>query len=210
MKKLHEVNNKELRKKDVEIATFYKELIQQSRSPEFPQPGDALEFTDKFGNFYPKAHLEKINEDGTLYICENPMAPFVEGHRMCFSTSGGAWRSLPPSWELIGSYEKIFFTWDSSGPRAGGGLYFPVMVKKWKYKEPSLFLGYSAENYFKYEASFLRKPTDMGYIILVRKNAVSHKGFKTNTEYLQWLLEIDGIQFDYTPESKVIFAPKEG
>lgn len=125
---------------DVEKANKWVELIENSRTVDRPQIGDIVEFTNKHGDYYRNAHIEKIdNEDNTMEICEHPSIPFVgyieEENRIYTSTSGGAWNNIPSKLKLIGQREKVFKVWGHCGLCANGAVSFTAMVNVWEYIE---------------------------------------------------------------------------
>ena len=101
LKKINErfIESHRMKESDVEMANAYVELIERTRSTTEPQSGDLIQYTDEHGNYYSAAHIEKVNGDGTVNVCEKPYIPFInaninnDGIRCC--TSGGPWCDLP-------------------------------------------------------------------------------------------------------------------
>ena len=57
---------------DTDMVNAYVELIEGTRSETTPQVGDRLIFTDRHGSHYGNALIEKAQETGCVYICEEP------------------------------------------------------------------------------------------------------------------------------------------
>ena len=82
LESLKEINNRfcgshEMTKYDVEKVNEYVKLIENSRSKLESKIGDMIQYTNEYGEYFEKAHIDEIYEDGELYICERPYVPFV-------------------------------------------------------------------------------------------------------------------------------------
>lgn len=136
----HDYNNKyKVNQSDVDKANRYVDLIEKTRSEVTPQAGDILIYTDKFGSFFPHAHIE-YNCEGVCNICERPYIPFVRPKDIGIScsTSGGAWNDLPAGeLKYIGKKEKTFCDWGHCGVCANGAIHFNVEVSVWEYTHPA-------------------------------------------------------------------------
>src|SRR5699024_11023460 len=55
---------------DVDMVNHYMDLIENSRSVSEPMPGDIIQYTDPYGEYFPHAHIEYI-ADGKANTCEN-------------------------------------------------------------------------------------------------------------------------------------------
>ena len=44
---------------DVEKVNQYKTILENSRNCNTPKPGDSIQYTNKHGDYYPHAHLDK-------------------------------------------------------------------------------------------------------------------------------------------------------
>lgn len=75
LKKINErfIESHRMKESDVEMANAYVELIERTRSTAEPQSGDLIQYTDEHGDYYRTAHIEKVNGDGTVNVCENPI-----------------------------------------------------------------------------------------------------------------------------------------
>ena len=73
------------------------ELIEKSRLDDQPLPGDIVEYTTQYGDWYPNAHIAEVNKDSIL-ICEVASIAHVweENGKPYFGrVSGGAWSEIP-------------------------------------------------------------------------------------------------------------------
>lgn len=127
---------------DVDKINDHISWIEKTRSFTEPKVGDIIRYTDKYGNHYPTAHLDKINEKG-CYICEQPFFPFIgktESGISCV-TSGGAWQYIPTEQlkYLVSEY-KYFKDWGHRGCCGDGAISFKATVNVWTYvdSEPVL------------------------------------------------------------------------
>lgn len=134
LKKINErfIESHRMKESDVEMANAYVELIERTRSTAEPQSGDLIQYTDEHGNYYSAAHIEKVNGDGTVNVCEKPYIPFInanvnnDGIRCC--TSGGSWCDLPVNKLVyVGKGEKHFQDWGNCGGCADGAIVFTPM-----------------------------------------------------------------------------------
>lgn len=140
LKKINErfIESHRMKESDVEMANAYVELIERTRSTTEPQSGDLIQYTDEHGNYYSAAHIEKVNGDGTVNVCEKPYIPFInanvnnDGIRCC--TSGGPWCDLPVNKLVyVGKGEKHFQDWGNCGGCADGAIVFNANVSVWEY-----------------------------------------------------------------------------
>lgn len=145
---------------DVEKANAYVELIESTRSTTEPKAGDILQLTDKYGIYYPKAHIEFT--DGSRFggnICEHAYVPFIgkrrDGKGITCSTSGGAWQDVAPkAMKYVGKAKKRFCDWGNCGACADGAIEFEALVSVWEYVDPNpMEPGYTTKEYEKYYVS---------------------------------------------------------
>lgn len=72
-------------------------LIESTRLNNQPMPGDIVEYTTRYGDWYPDAHIDEVNENG-ISICEVASVPYVSKHNgklSLGSVSGGSWTTIP-------------------------------------------------------------------------------------------------------------------
>lgn len=127
---------------DIEKVNKYISVIEGTRDKDKPMPGDKLIFTDSMGFYYENAHIQQEKED-MIEICEQPHTPFVSLHgknAVRFSTSGGAWKSIPiKNLKYIGTAQKQFHDFGHCGGAPQGTVYFNATVNVWEYTEEQHF-----------------------------------------------------------------------
>lgn len=123
---------------DVNKINHYVEHIKHTRSITTPNIGDIIQYTNNLGDYYATAHINQINDDGTLEICEKPYRPFINicDDKLYCNTSGGTWSQLtiPNKLKYIGTQEKKFCDWGHYGPCSDGSIDFFAEVNVWEYK----------------------------------------------------------------------------
>lgn len=177
---------------DVEMANRYVELIENTRSMIEPKTGDVIEYTNEYGDYYGSAHIEKVNEDETVCICEQPYVPFIgknENDGIWCSTSGGAWCNLPINKLVyIGKREKTFCDWGNCGCWADGAVNFNAEVSVWEYvDENNKFVSgngykFTTKDFNKYYVAFNQNRTDTNYIYFT-----DGKAWANRKDYQAWL-----------------------
>ena len=143
LESLKEINNRfcgshEMTKYDVEKVNEYVKLIENSRSKLESKIGDMIQYTNEYGEYFEKAHIDEIYEDGELDICERPYVPFVgvneNNNGISCSTSGGAWEYLSKGkLTYVGKSKKRFCVWGNCGACADGAVEFEAEVNVWSY-----------------------------------------------------------------------------
>jgi hypothetical protein len=149
---------------DVDKANMYVALIESSRNAKLPASGDIVQLTDRHGNYYGNAHIERV--DSKVYVCEQPYVPFIKPDKtgIFCNTSGGAWLNIPVQLKLIGKRSKRFCDWGHCGACGNGAIHFNAEVNVWEYIEPEpLYEGYTTKQW--------------------RKLYVAHAGKHENYEY---------------------------
>ena len=182
-------------------------LIEGSRK-DFPVPGDMVRLTNKWGEYYPHAHIETA-ENKTLYVCECPYIPFVHSSdsKLCYSASGGAWGYYDVSkLKLVGKELKYFSDWGHCGPCGDGSIDFQAEVNVWEYVNPDLKYGkYTTKDWDRHFVHWTSKTDEFGYRYVGEGIA-----FKTDNEYLAWLATYHGVEFEgsigNTEKTYVVFT----
>ena len=80
------------------MANKWVEFIESDRSETMPKIGDRVRWTNKYGEYYHYAHIERIDDDSEAEVWERPYVPFVfkrDDNTLGCSTSGGAWQFIP-------------------------------------------------------------------------------------------------------------------
>ncbi len=204
---------------DVDMANRYVRLIEKSRSIAEPKIGDIICLTDKYGDYYPNAHID-WTDDKKVYVCEQPFTPFIfldENQIRCYklrcNTSGGGWRYIPKAeLKYIHKMKKRFCDWGSCGACAAGAVEFEAWVSVWEYKEPdSLYGNYSTKNYDKFSIDYC--VDEFGYPRDGSPYRYFFKSFalRDKTEYDAWLKTYRGVEFKNKrrPNQITVFAYKK-
>lgn len=124
---------------DVERVNHLIDMIEKSRSVESIQTFDVVEYTNEYGEYFPKATVT-MKEEEDIELCENAGIHLnIYDDELCGSASGGAFSHHKES-EFVykGTAVKTFWTWGNVGARANGGIYFTATVNGtviWTYKE---------------------------------------------------------------------------
>lgn len=195
LKKINErfIESHRMKESDVEMANAYVELIERTRSTTEPQSGDLIQYTDEHGNYYSAAHIEKVNGDGTVNVCEKPYIPFInanvnnDGIRCC--TSGGPWCDLPVNKLVyVGKGEKHFQDWGNCGGCANGAIVFNANVSVWEYvDERNKFISengfkFTTKDFDKYYVTFNPDKEKTNYVYFTDGNA-----WESKMDYQAWL-----------------------
>ena len=184
------------------------ELIEKSRLDDQPLPGDIVEYTTQYGDWYPNAHIAEVNKDSIL-ICEVASIAHVweENGKPYFGrVSGGAWSEIPKGLQKVGQRLKTFCYYDHSDILRVDTVEFQAKVNVWSYREPNpLFGDYTTRLYRRLHVHFDNKPDMFGYRIFVYGNGgMNYMAFHNNKEYLAWLNTYKGVEFT-VDTGKVVF-----
>lgn len=204
----------EITENDMIMCQKYVDFIEKTRDSKQPKVGDILMYTNEHGDFYKSAHIDKIYEDGSAEICEQPYVPFIgyaeDNKNIVCSTSGGAWCKLDTKkFKYVGKNLKKFCDWGHCGACAHGAIDFTAVVNVWEYKEDNKFGEYSTKDYKKQYISFLDKEQmeqrNTQYSILGDGIA-----WETTEDYENYKKLYNGVEFEgYWKNQKVLFTYKE-
>lgn len=198
---------------DVKMANDYVKLIEDSRSNVIPKVGDRVRYTNEYGEYYGRAHIEQV-EGGKAYICEVPYVPFIwkKDDGIGCQTSGGAWGYIPlGEFKYLGKELKTFCDWGSRGACANGAVEFEAEVSVWEYTNPNnRYAPYTTKDYnrefIRYVVDQFGKPTN-GSDYRYFGNGIA---FKTAEDYQAWLRTYRGIELPGGYENqKVVFSYRE-
>ena len=202
-----------LRNSDVEMANKYVEIIENSRSADMPKVGDRVRYTNEYGEYYGRAHIEKV-EDGEVYICESPYVPFIwkKGDGIGCSTSGGAWCYLPlGEFKYLGKELKTFCDWGNCGACGNGAVEFQAEVSLWEYTDPNnRYAPFTTKDYgrefISYRVDQFGNPTN-GSNYRYFGDGIA---FETHKDYKAWLRTYRGIEMPGVWENQtVVFKYRE-
>lgn len=202
---------------DVEMANKWVEFIESDRSETVPKIGDRVRWTNKYGEYYHYAHIEKIDEDGEAEVCERPYVPFIfkrDDNTLGCSTSGGAWNYIPvKELKYVGKEKKSFCDWGSLGACADGAVEFEAEVSVWEYVEPgNPYAPYTTKDYKRAYVSYC--VDKLGY----PKNGSNYRyfgdgfAFETEKDFNAWLKTYKAVTFqgNWDNQTVVFYYRKKG
>lgn len=187
---------------DVDMANKNVGAIERSRSKLSPMPGDIVRYTNKYSKYFHHAHVESVC-NGEAYICEEPYIPFVScgdtGVRCV--TSGGSWVCIKTEkMHLIGRDKKLFNDWGHNGPCADGAICFEAYVNVWEFISDEVKFGtYTTKDWDMRYINERKSPDEYGYLYVGDGIA-----FKTEKEYLAWLLTFNGVEFKGPLDGQIV------
>jgi hypothetical protein len=196
---------------DVELVNRAIQIIESSRNDLTPKVGDAVEYTDQYGNYSLNAHIENVEGD-QLNICERAYLPFVQLlHSGGFytSASGGPWAHIPNQLKKVGNRQKAFVIWGHSGACGNGAVQFYATVNLWEYVDG--VHEFTTKTHDKFYLHIHDAPVGIGYRYLITNGGTSHTAFKTVEEYQAWLKTFHGVEVenDNTHNGKIIWTFKQ-
>lgn len=203
---------------EVTKANNYVNLIETTRSETEPKAGDILIYTDKFGGYYPYAHIEKV-KDGEVEICEKSYVPFIRENNdkdgIYCSTSGGCWHNVPlKKLKYVGKKEKRFCDWGRFGACADGAIEFFANVSVWEYKEKSIFIDkngveYTEKDYDYAIISYDNGLRDSRYRYYATLHGYSHAAWTNEKDLQAWLRTHRATVFNHHNNSLWVWIWKE-
>lgn len=147
LKKLQKINpsitdyNEPVNERDVEIAN--NAVRKMYRKPMQVAAGDVVEFTSSYGEFSPRAIIERVDGEA-VSICQNGSA-WCSNSKKYVSVSGGSFYEIPMTdLVYIGRTKRNFSVWGHHGACARGALEIPMTVNLWRNKSD---LKYTTEHY---------------------------------------------------------------
>lgn len=169
---------------DVEKVNHLIDMIEKSRSVESIQAYDVVEYTNEYGEYFPKA-TATMKKEKDIELCENARIHLsIYDDELCGSASGG---SFSHHKELEFTYKgtaiKTFWTWGNAGARANGGIYFTATVNLWECNNNKE--RYSTKTHDKYYLSHRKSDSDYQYF--ASHNTMSCWAWETEEEMQAWL-----------------------
>ena len=136
--------------KEVRKVNRMLELMENVRSRQMcPTEGDCVEFVSRSGDYFGKAHIERITgKYADICLIPETVFCFDDMGKAAYDTAGSPWtqvniRNMKPA----GSEIRIFRTWGFGKRSNTGSLRFDAPVRKWEYREPNpLYDGYTTRN----------------------------------------------------------------
>lgn len=201
----------ELTESDVEKVNTCVELLEKSRTPEKPMPGDIVQYTDEHGNYYSSAFIEKV-EDNKAYIAEHANSYLdlneeSETGISVFVSAGGAFHYIPLEQMIYTDKqtERRFWHFGHCGGCADGGIDFYATVNVWEcdLNEER----YSTRTHDKHYISYDPEPDKFGgnYQFVSDK----HKAWKTEEDFQAWLRTFRGVVEPGGTKLFVVWAYKQ-
>ena len=172
-----------------------------------PQVGDLVEGGYLDGHHpYKYGLIEKVNEDGTVYICYEPMIPFVYFNDMLelrLSVSGGPFGTHKvEELQLVSDEdERYFCDWGISGACANGAINFKAPVRRWKI--PYTRQSNTYVNHYKKDSDYGSYSRKAGTCIIevqlgwCHELFVSFEAFKKYADYLGVTYELNYDRGDF-------------
>ena len=183
-------------------------VIEATRDINNPQAGDVIQYTNKWGEYFPKAHIEYTEAEGRCggNVCEYAGTYLsVDNGKVFCNSSGGTWTNIDLSkLKYIGKAKRHFWFFGHCGARANGGVYFTAEVNLWEYKDPEWRSKYTTKDYERYFITYRHKPDESGYRWFVSKNGLSHRAFTTREDKDAWLKTFRGVK-----KGNIVWAWKE-
>lgn len=196
---------------DVQKANDFVTLIESTRSTTEPKAGDILQYTDEYGEYFSKAHIEEADR-GNGYICENAYVPFISSRKFGISccASGGSWHNVElADMKYVGKAKKRFCFWGSCGACADGAVEIIAEVSVWEYTERNQKTpGYTTKDYDRFFVSDSgensRYTRETGYRFHVSNGAFPCKAFKDREGLDAWLKTFKAKVFNRGSQSSAI------
>jgi hypothetical protein len=197
---------------DVDSVNYRIKLIESSRDDR-PCFGDILEYTNKWGEYSPNAHINGYDsEKGQFLVRVVSHVPFVfldAQEQGVEFWAGGGLKVFVNATELsyIGKREKLFEMFGHSGASGRSGIYFKATVNSWEYKEPDQqHPGYSTKDWAKQlvfttdKASYGKACSNYGQDIV----------FRNHDELYRWMKTYKAVEFPgYWHKQLVLFHYRE-
>lgn len=178
-----------LRQSDVDMANELVIAIENSRTEAKPQPGDMVIYTNEYGEYFPCAHIETVNED-RIYLCERANTYLsTENEKVYYSSSGGTWKHIDiKDLKYTGQQqEKRFWHFGSCGACADGGIDFYAKVNVWECdlnKEP-----FSTKTHDRYYLSYQAETNneERYHYFATNLETSSNAAWETEAAFQAWL-----------------------
>ena len=171
---------------DVEKVNRIIEMIERSRSVNVIQKYDVVEYTNEYGEYFPKA-TATMKREGNIELCENAGVHLnICDNELCGSASGGAFSHHKESeFAYKGTSSNTFWTWGNAGACANGGIYFTATVNMWEcdYNKEM----FSTKTHDKYYLSYRKAKNNGDYQYFTSKAGMSSYAWRTEEDMQAWL-----------------------
>lgn len=171
---------------DVEKVNRIIEMIEKSRSVNVIQKYDVVEYTNEYGEYFPKATATMKREEN-IELCENAGVHLnICDNELCGSASGGAFSHHKESeFTYKGTSSNTFWTWGNAGACANGGIYFTATVNLWECNDNKEM--FSTKTHDKYYLSYRKAENNRDYQYFASKAGVSSYVWRTEEDMQAWL-----------------------
>lgn len=171
---------------DVEKVNRIIEMIERSRSIDVIQKYDVVEYTNEYGEYFPKA-TATMKREGNIELCENAGVHLnICDNELCGSASGGAFSHHKESeFAYKGTSSNTFWTWGNAGACANGGIYFTATVNVWECDDNKEM--FSTKTHDKYYLSYRKAKNNRDYQYFASKAGMSSYAWRTEEDMQAWL-----------------------
>lgn len=204
-----------INERDLKIVNDLIEAIKSSRTDKV-QTLDLVEYTDKYGDYYPHAMAEynTYHDDKFSIVQRAGCYISLYNGELSHSISGGSFDSNKIESEFIyqGKANRSFWTFSSQGAGGNHGLYFEAEVSKFLYNERAEELKHlTTQNLTKLYISDRGKNTIETYRYTALQGACSYRAWKNEKELNTFLTKYKAIEETSTKNSRVVWIlnPKD-
>ena len=171
---------------DVEKVNHIIEMIERSRSVNVIQKYDVVEYTNEYGEYFPKA-TATMKREGNIELCENAGVHLnICDNELCGSASGGAFSHHKESeFAYKGTSSNTFWTWGNAGACANGGIYFTATVNMWECDDNKEM--FYTKTHDKYYLSYRKAKNNGDYQYFTSKAGMSSYAWRTEEDMQAWL-----------------------
>lgn len=175
-----------LNKSDVEKVNRIIEMIERSRSIDVIQKYDVVEYTNEYGEYFPKA-TATMKRGENIELCENAGVHLsICDSKLCGSASGGAFNHHKENeFSYKGMSSNTFWTWGNAGACANGGIYFTATVNLWECDDNKEM--FSTKTHDKYYLSYKKSESNGDYQYFASKAGMSSYAWRTKEDMQAWL-----------------------
>lgn len=171
---------------DVEKVNRIIEMIERSRSIDVIQKYDVVEYTNEYGEYFPKA-TATMKRGGNIELCENAGVHLsICDSKLCGSVSGGAFNHHKENeFAYKGMSSNTFWTWGNAGACANGGIYFTATVNLWECNDNKEM--FSTKTHDKYYLSYRKAENNRDYQYFASKAGMNSYAWRTEEDMQAWL-----------------------
>ena len=171
---------------DVEKVNRIIEMIERSRSVNVIQKYDVVEYTNEYGEYFPKATVT-MKKGENIELCENAGVYLgICDSKLCGSASGGAFNHHKENeFAYKGMSNNTFWTWGNAGACANGGIYFTAAVNLWECNDSKEM--FSTKTHDKYYLSYRKAENNGDYQYFASKAGMSSYAWRTEEDMQAWL-----------------------